>query len=161
MTRVFCTLCSKPYHLTVAKKLRPVDFARMAITTFLVSIALAPFIEWKGIVSVIPIWIFYEAAMRFKKRQEVICPHCGFDPILFRRDRKKAKKRVQEFWEVKIAEKEERKRKREEEANPESDSEQSAPSKQRPEGEDIEMQEAANDATAPADPNAPNPGIFG
>jgi hypothetical protein len=39
---------------------------------------------------------------RFQKRQQVICGHCGFDPVLYRRNRDLARKKVEEFWAKKL-----------------------------------------------------------
>lgn len=53
---------------------------------------------WHGFVIFFPLWIVFEIYFRIKTRASLICERCGFDPVLFLRDVKLAKKEVEKFW---------------------------------------------------------------
>jgi hypothetical protein len=50
------------------------------------------------------IWFGFEAAVRVLFKQELPCPHCGFDASWYKRDVKIARRKVEEFWALKEAE---------------------------------------------------------
>lgn len=67
---------------------------RVAVTSALFMLATWPLFDWKGIVAFVPFWIAFETVYRLKFRQAVVCHLCGFDPILYLKDRNQAKELV-------------------------------------------------------------------
>jgi hypothetical protein len=61
--------------------------------------------EWKGIVSFLPFWLVFEVFYRARVRAALSCDQCGFDPILYLVDVKRARREIEEHWKKKFAEK--------------------------------------------------------
>jgi len=80
-------------------------FAQVLLTSAMVMLATWPWLEWKGIVSFLPIWIVFEVVYRIRIRAQMACPHCGFDPFLQMIDAKKSREEVISFWKKKFDEK--------------------------------------------------------
>lgn len=75
---------------------------QVLLTSVVVMLATYPILEWKGIVSFLPIWVIFESMYRLKMRAMMPCPHCGFDPYLQMIDSKKAKEQTIQFWKKKF-----------------------------------------------------------
>lgn len=75
------------------------------LTSAVISIALWPFWGPKAMVVAVPVWGFFEIISRLSRRTQLVCRFCGFDPVLFMVDRRKAKKTVQDFWVHRFAKK--------------------------------------------------------
>lgn len=52
----------------------------------------------KGAFLVLPVWAGFEFIYRARARQSLLCPHCGFDPYLYKHDVKLARSRVEQFF---------------------------------------------------------------
>jgi hypothetical protein len=52
----------------------------------------------KGVFLIFPVWALFEFVYRARARQSLICPHCGFDPYLYKHDIKLARKKVELFF---------------------------------------------------------------
>lgn len=46
----------------------------------------------------VPFWAIFEAIYRMRMRDALVCDECGFDPVLFLVDNKKAAKAVEAHW---------------------------------------------------------------
>jgi hypothetical protein len=57
-----------------------------------------PWLSWKGVVAFVPFWAIFEAIYRMKMRDALVCDECGFDPVLFLVNNKKAVKAVETHW---------------------------------------------------------------
>jgi hypothetical protein len=64
-----------------------------------------PWLGWKGIVSVIPLWTAFEIFYRWRARGVLSCSLCGFDPYLFMIDEEWARREMETHWRQKFAEK--------------------------------------------------------
>lgn len=88
--KTFCAFCRSPR--SVYRK-KSVSFLNI-VSAFLAAIVFM-FILWQGydprvmIVWVINI-VIAEAFIRFRWRLSVPCPHCGFDPVIYKKEPEKA-----------------------------------------------------------------------
>ena len=81
-------------------------YSHILITTAFISLFFWPIMHWKGLFAfVIPVGLFFEALYRIRMRSALMCPDCGFDPILFLSDRPKALSQVEAAWRKKFLEK--------------------------------------------------------
>jgi hypothetical protein len=64
-----------------------------------------PWLGWKGAVWFIPIWVGFETLYRLKVQSVLNCESCGFDPLTYLVDVKKARSQVDTFWRNRFAEK--------------------------------------------------------
>lgn len=60
-----------------------------------------PLFKFKGLFMFIPVWAVFEFFYRLRARQSLICPHCGFDPYLYKHDVGLARKKIEKFFEEK------------------------------------------------------------
>ena len=72
----------------------------------IVFVAFMTFALWnwfgvKGMFLGFPAWAVFEFFYRARARQSLICPHCGFDPYLYKFDVKLARKKVEQFFDNK------------------------------------------------------------
>jgi hypothetical protein len=102
MTRAYCPLCSKGFHFKLPKRLTSKHMLQVGLTSFIAMWLLWPFLGIKGLVIFIPFWIVFEVAFRLQKRQQVVCPHCAFDPVLYKRSPVLARQKVELFWAQKM-----------------------------------------------------------
>jgi hypothetical protein len=77
---------------------------QIVITSLTFSLVTWPWLEWKGIVSLLPFWITFEIFYRWRARAVLHCAQCGFDPYLFRINVKWAKREIEAHWRKKFAE---------------------------------------------------------
>lgn len=52
----------------------------------------------------LPLWVVYETWFRVSRRAALKCPYCGFDPVLYLVDIKRARAEIESFWEKKLKE---------------------------------------------------------
>jgi hypothetical protein len=81
---------------------RWIHWARVAVTSALLTVFLWPWLKWNGLLTFLPLWIFFEAAFRIRLRAELACDQCGFDPILYLSDVNRARREVDDFWKRKL-----------------------------------------------------------
>ena len=101
----FCPLCSTERAVVTNPHLTPKNYLQVALVTLAIASCLYPFMEWKGIFSFFVVWAVFEAALRTNFRKEVPCPHCGFDASWYKKDVKVARRKVDEFWQERNADK--------------------------------------------------------
>ena len=91
----FCAYCNTKRVIGLhPSPWKPRYLFRVAVTSALFMLATWPIFDWKGLVSFVPFWIAFETVYRLKFRQAVVCHVCGFDPILYVKDRNAAKELV-------------------------------------------------------------------
>ncbi len=105
--RFFCASCKRERWQSPPAKAGSLKFfAHVAITTAFFSALFWPWMGFKGLLAfLVPVGLVLEAMYRLKMRSAVVCPDCGFDPILYLSDRKKAVRRVEQAWRKKFEEK--------------------------------------------------------
>lgn len=79
-------------------------FVQIALLSLVVTIAAWKWLEWKGVVSFVPLWMLFEISHRLRARAQLACTQCGFDPYLFLIDSDRAKTAIREFWKKKTPE---------------------------------------------------------
>lgn len=57
-----------------------------------------PWAGIKGVFLIFPVWAAFEFYYRSRARHTLICPHCGFDPYVYKYDVKLARKKVERFF---------------------------------------------------------------
>lgn len=97
----YCPLCTTPRKLPSAPRPSARHFVQIGLTSLMITVVAWRWLEWKGIVSFIPLWICFEVLYRLRMRRAAHCDHCGFDPYLFLVDQDQAKAAVTEHWEQK------------------------------------------------------------
>lgn len=105
----YCPMCTTPRRIGMHPKPgQPIHFLQVGLTAFLVALVARealPWIEWKGLVSFLPLWIGFEMVYRARVRAKVACGKCGFDPVLYLVDVEKARVAIQDHWRQRFAEK--------------------------------------------------------
>ncbi len=83
---------------------RLIHFARVGITSVMLTGLLWPILDWKGLLTALPLWIGFETIFRIRIRAELVCDQCGFDPTLYLSDIPRARREVDDFWKKKFGE---------------------------------------------------------
>ena len=97
----FCPLCRSPRAFSSNYRLGRFHFIQIAfIGLVLVGISY-PFIGFRGIFFVFPVWLCFDLFARTAFRKEIPCPYCGFDASWYQRDVKVSRDKVKVFWESK------------------------------------------------------------
>ncbi len=73
-------------------------YVQIALTSFFVTLLTWNWLEWKGIISFLPLWTVFEITYRIRMRIALGCPHCGFDPYLYLNDEEKAKQGIEQHF---------------------------------------------------------------
>jgi len=68
------------------------------------TLLLWPVCSWRGICSFFFVWPVMEWLKREALRAQIPCEHCGFDAILYKKDVKRSKQKVIDFFANKSAE---------------------------------------------------------
>jgi hypothetical protein len=101
----FCPLCTSPRRTAMRPNpYQPILLFRVFLSSLLIALALSPWWGWKGIVAFFPLWIGFELIYRAKARQEIECPHCGFDPFLYMHDPERANTSVKAHFQKRFEE---------------------------------------------------------
>lgn len=101
----FCPLCRATRKVSLKPRPAARHYAQLGLTAVALMLAGWSFWEWKGIVSIFPLWIGFELIYRMRARAHLNCPHCGFDPYLYLVDVKRAREEIDSHWRKKFAEK--------------------------------------------------------
>jgi hypothetical protein len=79
------------------------NIAQLGLLTATATFLAWPFFGEKGIAMLFPFWAGFEFFYRLRKRQALICESCGFDPFLYKQDVQKARAKLRQHWEKRIA----------------------------------------------------------
>lgn len=93
----FCALCRTPRKLYYSKNLSLFNYFQILFLGFFLTWVLFPYFGVKGIGFLPLIWILFESIHKSLYRKELICPTCGFDPKMYRKNVKFAREKVQDF----------------------------------------------------------------
>lgn len=94
----YCPLCRTERSLLTHSKLTSKHYLQIFITSSCLILASFPAMQFRSFIWFFIVWILTEAMVKIFFRQQIPCPHCGFDATWYRRDVKVAKKLVEEFW---------------------------------------------------------------
>lgn len=101
----FCPLCSSQRVQRVRPKLTWHNHIQLTLLTLFTTLILFPALQWGGLMTYFLFWGLFDGFRRVLFKKEVPCPHCGFDASWYKRDVKMARKKVEEFWASREAEK--------------------------------------------------------
>lgn len=101
----YCPICKRERRSFYWPTPRTRHYVALAITGLVLTAALWNWFSFKGAFLIFPIWGAFEFIYRMKARDSLICPHCGFDPYLYKYDVKLARDRVAQFFANKEKEK--------------------------------------------------------
>ncbi len=104
-THFYCPLCSTPRAIANSPRPSVKNHIQMILTTSVLVLLFYPIMEWRALVFFFIIWAGLEGFQRLLFKRDVPCPHCGFDASWYKKDVREAKRRVQEFWKTRAAEK--------------------------------------------------------
>jgi len=96
-----CPLCRTERAFTVSHKLSKLHFLQMIFLTSLVVWIFYPYAGIKTLPVFFGFWAIFEIVVRVRFKNEIPCPHCGFDATWYQKDVKVARQKVREFWESK------------------------------------------------------------
>lgn len=94
----YCPICKSQRRSFYWPSPRPKHYFQLAIFGVFVALCLWPWAGMKGIFLSLPVWALFEFMYRARARQSLICPHCGFDPYLYKHDVKLARQKVEKFF---------------------------------------------------------------
>jgi hypothetical protein len=92
---VFCALCGIKRQFLGHRSLTKKMWFEVLSIGSLLSVLLFPLLEFKGLISLGLVAMIYDFANMSVYRKEVRCPHCGFDPIWYRKNWRLAKTMIQ------------------------------------------------------------------
>ncbi|OFZ19600.1 MAG: hypothetical protein A2X94_17315 [Bdellovibrionales bacterium GWB1_55_8] len=102
----YCPLCACARRVTGRPRPGGIrHVAQIALSTAMFMLAAWPWFSWKGAVAIVPLWAAFEVFYRLRMRAALACPHCGFDPFLYLRDRASARREVERHWRRRFEEK--------------------------------------------------------
>lgn len=90
----YCAFCKSPRKAFLRKNVTFVEILFCIVASSLVSLMFWQTIDLR-LVAVLFIFLgFAEVFLQIKWRLSVVCPYCGFDPVLFKSDKDKAAQRI-------------------------------------------------------------------
>jgi len=99
----FCPVCKNQRRSFYWPSPRLRHYLQLAVFGAFLTACLWPWAGLKGAVLTFPVWAVFEFIYRARARQSLICPHCGFDPYIYKYDVKLARKKVEEHFAAKKA----------------------------------------------------------
>ena len=100
----YCPQCKIPRRVPYRPRPGLKHYAQIGLTALVFTLLTWNWFSWKGIVAFIPIWTVFEAIYRSRVRAALSCENCGFDPILYLVDTKRARREIESHWQKKFEE---------------------------------------------------------
>lgn len=98
-SKVFCALCSKERPRRLDRPtLSLVNYGQLMLFVLILSALFSMWLPFWGSFAFFAFFglMMFDFLKRSLYRQFAACPFCGFDPLLYRKDRKQAKTKIQE-----------------------------------------------------------------
>src|ERR1700722_17305170 len=83
----FCAFCKNPRKVYAKKSLSLINYLQAFGIGTLVTYGIWQEINPKGLVIVVFAMIVIESSILIRRRSQLPCPHCGFDPALYKRNK--------------------------------------------------------------------------
>ena len=96
-----CPLCAVERQLSISHRIEKRHIVPIVVSGLYIFSLLYFWIGWSALVAFPLAFLGFEFARRSIYRKEIVCPHCGFDAVWYKKDVTVAKKLVHEFWENK------------------------------------------------------------
>ncbi|MBL6988439.1 MAG: hypothetical protein ISR65_01600 [Bacteriovoracaceae bacterium] len=97
----FCPLCRCERAFTRSPRLSKMNYVHILLTTAILVLILYPIMQYRALIVFFVVWGGFELVIRALFRKEIPCPYCGFDASWYKRDIKKTRQLVKEFWDKK------------------------------------------------------------
>ena len=94
----YCPVCKNQRRSFYWPSPRRKHYLSFAVYGFVQTLALWGWAGSKGLFLILPVWAAFEFIYRARARQSLICPHCGFDPYVYKHDVKLARRKVEQFF---------------------------------------------------------------
>ena len=94
----YCPVCKGQRRSFYWPSPRRRHYIQLGVFAAVTTLLLWPFVGLKGFFLNLPVWATFEFFYRARARQSLICPHCGFDPYLYKHDVKLARQKMEKFW---------------------------------------------------------------
>jgi hypothetical protein len=101
----YCPQCKIPRKIPYKARPTLKHYAQVGLTALVFVLMTWNWFTWKGIVAFVPMWVVFEALYRTKVRAALSCENCGFDPILYLVDVKRARRDIEDHWKKRFEEK--------------------------------------------------------
>jgi len=101
----YCPQCKVPRRVPYRPQPSVRHYLQIGLTAVVFTLLTWNWFHWKGVVSFLPLWILFEIIYRTKLRAALNCECCGFDPVLYRVDVKRARREIEDHWKKKFEQK--------------------------------------------------------
>lgn len=98
-TSVFCAFCKLKYSAYTQKHIGVWTLLSCAVATAILNFWLFTDFHWAMGLVLVAIVLFAESIIRIRWRTSVCCPHCQFDPVLYKKSPDQAAAKVKSFLE--------------------------------------------------------------
>ena len=98
LLKFICPLCCSKRELTQTYKLSSRHYVQLFFLTLITLLIFYPILKWRGIFTFFFYWPLFEYVRRAVYRNDIPCPYCGFDAILYKKDVKQALHSIKRFW---------------------------------------------------------------
>ena len=98
----FCPLCCSRQRTNTIAKVGARHHIAILSFTLVFTLVFWNIFGAKAMATYIVYWAIFEAAYRLRKRNELICRNCGFDPFLYRNDVEKTRAQVKDYLQNRI-----------------------------------------------------------
>jgi hypothetical protein len=96
-----CPVCKTVRRSTYWPSPRPKHYLALIIFTIFITYVFWNYTGLKGLFLFFVFWPIFEFFYRLFARQALICPHCGFDPYLYKYNVDLARKKIEDFFKEK------------------------------------------------------------
>lgn len=83
---VFCPHCKASYKAKHLSGIKKEDFIKLLLIMIPSTVLGSGVFGGKFILVIVPILIIFEYAYRMNARLSIVCPHCGFDVLLYKKN---------------------------------------------------------------------------
>jgi glutaredoxin len=92
-----CVFCKLDHRVYLKKEVNFRDIIVLLFITGLLAFAIWGEPDLRSMLIFMTLAFIFQIFLRVRYRESVKCPHCGFDPILYKQDNKKAATKVNQF----------------------------------------------------------------
>lgn len=94
--KIFCAFCRLERNVVIKKRSDWTNVALSLMTAAILTFATWQSLDPRGVIYFVIAIVGSEIFIHFRWRMGISCPHCGFDPVLYKTNRELAATRVKE-----------------------------------------------------------------
>ena len=94
----FCPLCGTERQFLGSPRLSAFNYMQLILISGIIIALAFPVTGFRSFPVFFILWAVFELVVRVRFKQEIPCPHCGFDATWYHRDVRVARKIVEDFW---------------------------------------------------------------